>query len=204
MTLNGAMDYHIGFPLTLKPTHCARYPSELSGLGPALDRANRDMDSLHHLRYYEGTVLKGVFKFDNALQVRQLSNSPPSRTPKRWSPGPVGAGILVARTCLTYCSSMVWPDSERRLIHTHQRGRLSVLCRCCPEQPPSARRSGRDPAPECRSVGSTYRINSLPDYGFYLGGFRVTRTYPLSLYLLYHFGCGSKKPRVLFSDCASK
>lgn len=104
-SLNGDMDYHIGFPHTLKPTSCGAFPPELYGLQRVLDAAHHKMAGLHHLRYYEGSQPKGAFKFDRSLDVRQLSNSPLSN----------------AKRMLEWASGGGYPsrDDVVRLLRTH-------------------------------------------------------------------------------------
>lgn len=79
-SLNGEMDYHIGFFDTLKPTRCVTFPVELAGLQVAIQAANLSMQNqgLHHMRYYEGSSLKGAFQFQGAELVA-FKNSPISR-----------------------------------------------------------------------------------------------------------------------------
>lgn len=73
--INGSMEYYIGFPETLKPKKCLNFTSELSEISGVLQSANMKMKKLHHLRYYEGSRPKGIFKIDNPLEVTKLRNS---------------------------------------------------------------------------------------------------------------------------------
>jgi hypothetical protein len=81
LSLNGDMDYHVGFFNTLKPTRCAGFPPELGAIQAAIMSADAQMTAqgLHHVRYYEGHNLRGVFRFEGpemlALRYSHLSDA---------------------------------------------------------------------------------------------------------------------------------
>jgi hypothetical protein len=76
-SLNGEMDYHVGFFDSLRPLRASGFPAELAGLQNAINTADSQMRQrgLHHLRYYENQAPKGAFQFQGAELVA-LRNSP--------------------------------------------------------------------------------------------------------------------------------
>jgi hypothetical protein len=76
-SLNGEMEYHVGFFETLRPMRAAAFPPELNGLQQAIDvaRAQMQNEELHHLRYYEGHLPKGIFQF-RRHELAALRTSP--------------------------------------------------------------------------------------------------------------------------------
>lgn len=87
ISLNEEMDYHIGYPGTLKPTHCGAFPPELSAISGVLQMADTRMKSLHHLRYYEGPLPKGVFKFETDSDLAKLQNLAKAKEILKWAYG---------------------------------------------------------------------------------------------------------------------
>jgi hypothetical protein len=77
LSLNEEADYHIGFFSTLKPKRAHVFPPELGAIEGAMAMADDRMkrQGLHHLCYYEGDSVKGVFQFQGA-ELIALRNSP--------------------------------------------------------------------------------------------------------------------------------